>query len=613
MNRQASNEECSPIFFKTPSSPGPLQRSSIPVLSNKRASTASSEDNSSSLNFASHLTNNVGSGRYAATPSSGRRTQSILTPQQRSTSVASNGTTQVSNVMSRQLLEEANKLPMSSRGKTHSNIQQQMQRCKTTPSHLVSRNSDGLHRSSTTTPVSAKMSGRVSLGTTLSDRRPSKLPSMTVSQPGSRSTSPSGKLTRLAVRERGAQPSRPMSSRAGTERPTTSHLRVSRIPRSQGHSRESSRNASRDGSPSRSSATSERYSLTVLSPRIFPDGHSSIGTPRKITLLSGRLLENGTDMEQTLDDALAGTLSLQRDEGASETSSISSDISHVHSNSALNTLEIIASMSSPSCSERRQGLVSLQLLMKSNGYLNSPELKRVTDIFTRMFHEPKSKVFSTFLETLVEVIEVHAEEMNDWLYACLSRLLIKLAADLLGSVQARIHKALQAICNGFSFESQLSSIARFLAEQSLAFNLRVRLAILDHLHSLMLLSEPHEFEDSESCRQVALCVVQWTNEPKSSEIRKAAKNVVVALFNLNTPEFSAVLSKLPRSIQDCATRILHQHMYSVSQQMEANIDIKLTSRSDSNDQDEMSTMTSEDYFSSLKKTAEDIQSLSFLT
>lgn len=31
----------------------------------------------------------------------------------------------------------------------------------------------------------------------------------------------------------------------------------------------------------------------------------------------------------------AGTLSLQREEGASETSSISSDISHVHSNSAL--------------------------------------------------------------------------------------------------------------------------------------------------------------------------------------------------------------------------------------------------------------------------------------
>lgn len=62
-----------------------------------------------------------------------------------------------------------------------------------------------------------------------------------------------------------------------------------------------------------------------------------------------------------------------------------------------------------------------------------------------MFYEPKSKVFSTFLETLVEVIEVHAEEMNDWLYACLSRLLIKLAADLLGSVQARIHKALEAI------------------------------------------------------------------------------------------------------------------------------------------------------------------------
>lgn len=74
------------------------------ISGNKRASTTSSEDNSS-LKFASHLPNNVGSSRYAATPSSGRRTQSILTPQQRSISVASNGATQVSNVTSRQLLE----------------------------------------------------------------------------------------------------------------------------------------------------------------------------------------------------------------------------------------------------------------------------------------------------------------------------------------------------------------------------------------------------------------------------------------------------------------------------------------------------------------------------
>lgn len=61
---------------------------------------------------------------------------------------------------------------------------------------------------------------------------------------GSRSMSPSGKSTQLTQRERRALFLRSMSARTG----------ASRIPRSQGHSREMSRDASRDGSPSRSSA-----------------------------------------------------------------------------------------------------------------------------------------------------------------------------------------------------------------------------------------------------------------------------------------------------------------------------------------------------------------------
>lgn len=69
----------------------------------------------------------------------------------------------------------------------------------------------------------------------------------------------------------------------------------------------------------------------------------------------------------------------------------------------------------------------------------------MTEIFTRMFYDPQPKVFSAFLETLVDVLEMNAEDMVDWLYTCLSRLLVKLSADLLGSIQARIYKALRTI------------------------------------------------------------------------------------------------------------------------------------------------------------------------
>lgn len=47
-----------------------------------------------------------------------------------------------------------------------------------------------------------------------------------------------------------------------------------------------------------------------------------------------------------------------------------------------------------------------------------------------------------FLETLVDFIAVHKEDLQDWLFVLLTQLLKKMGADLLGSVQAKVQKAL---------------------------------------------------------------------------------------------------------------------------------------------------------------------------
>ncbi len=52
------------------------------------------------------------------------------------------------------------------------------------------------------------------------------------------------------------------------------------------------------------------------------------------------------------------------------------------------------------------------------------------------------QVFSMFLETLVDFIAVHKEDLQDWLFVLLTQLLKKTGADLLGSVQAKVQKAL---------------------------------------------------------------------------------------------------------------------------------------------------------------------------
>lgn len=47
-----------------------------------------------------------------------------------------------------------------------------------------------------------------------------------------------------------------------------------------------------------------------------------------------------------------------------------------------------------------------------------------------------------FLETLVDFIVLHREDLQDWLFVLLTQLLKKMGADLLGSVQAKVQKAL---------------------------------------------------------------------------------------------------------------------------------------------------------------------------
>jgi hypothetical protein len=47
-----------------------------------------------------------------------------------------------------------------------------------------------------------------------------------------------------------------------------------------------------------------------------------------------------------------------------------------------------------------------------------------------------------FLETLLDFILVHREDLQDWLFVLLTQLLKKMGADLLGSVQAKVQKAL---------------------------------------------------------------------------------------------------------------------------------------------------------------------------
>lgn len=107
--------------------------------------------------------------------------------------------------------------------------------------------------------------------------------------------------------------------------------------------------------------------------------------------------------------------------------------------------EIIENCAHKHWGDRKEGLVGLQHFLNTGNTLTTTELRRVTDIFTKMFMDSHTKVFSLFLDTLNELIVTHNEDLGDWLYVLCARLLNKLGTDLLGSIQSKIHKTLDVV------------------------------------------------------------------------------------------------------------------------------------------------------------------------
>uniref|UniRef100_A0A8C6NGQ8 Uncharacterized protein n=1 Tax=Melopsittacus undulatus TaxID=13146 RepID=A0A8C6NGQ8_MELUD len=528
---------------------------------------------------------------------------------------------------------------------------------------------DGRVRTKLSTPS-------VGIGNSKTDSRGrSRTKMVSQSQPGSRSGSPGRVLTtttlstmntgvqRVLVNPASAQKRSKIPRSQGCSREASpsrlSVARGSRIPRpsvSQGCSREASRESSRDTSPVRS----------------FPPlAGSSFGISQSSRLSSSvsamRVLNTGSDVEEAVADALKKpvrrryeTYGMYSDDDAnSDASSACSERSYSSRNGSIPTYmrqtedvaEVLNRCASSNWSERKEGLLGLQNLLKNQRTLSRVELKRLCEIFTRMFADPHSKVFSMFLETLVDFIQVHKEDLQDWLFVLLTQLLKKMGADLLGSVQAKVQKALDVTRESFPNDLQFSILMRFTVDQTQTPSLKtvkpalqdqlrsfwsskVKVAILKYIETLAQQMDPGDFVNSSETRLAVSRIITWTTEPKSSDVRKAAQSVLISLFELNTPEFTMLLGALPKTFQDGATKLLHNHLRNTGNSGQGSMGSPLTrptprspaswssplTSPTNTSQNTLSpsafdydteNMNSEDIYSSLRGVTEAIQNFSF--
>ncbi|XP_030915480.1 CLIP-associating protein 2 isoform X31 [Geospiza fortis] len=520
----------------------------------------------------------------------------------------------------------------------------------------------------------------VGIGNSKTDSRGrSRTKVVSQSQPGSRSGSPGRVLTtttlstmntgvqRVLVNPAAAQKRSKIPRSQGCSREASpsrlSVARGSRIPRpsvSQGCSREASRESSRDTSPVRSfPPLASRHHSRSTGALYAPDAYGATGTGFGISQSSRlsssvsamRVLNTGSDVEEAVADALKKPVRRRYesygmysdDDANSDASSACSERSYSSRNGSIPTYmrqtedvaEVLNRCASTKWSERKEGLLGLQNLLKNQRTLSRVELKRLCEIFTRMFADPHSKrVFSMFLETLVDFIQVHKEDLQDWLFVLLTQLLKKMGADLLGSVQAKVQKALDVTRESFPNDLQFSILMRFTVDQTQTPSLKVKVAILKYIETLAQQMDPGDFVNSSETRLAVSRIITWTTEPKSSDVRKAAQSVLISLFELNTPEFTMLLGALPKTFQDGATKLLHNHLRNTGNSGQGSMGSPLTrptprspaswssplTSPTNTSQNTLSpsafdydteNMNSEDIYSSLRGVTEAIQNFSF--
>ncbi|XP_030763283.1 CLIP-associating protein 1-A isoform X3 [Sitophilus oryzae] len=440
------------------------------------------------------------------------------------------------------------------------------------------------------------------------------------SQPTSRSGSPSSRLAYLYNRSTEHDSPRPRKLSSG-------------IPRST----QGSRDTSRETSPSRGTGLS-RFRRGTDRPPLSPASRP---------VLAQKILQQSREAETALADAFndsGETLyrsprksmrSLDNHSDESETSSVCSERSYDSFKRPSDSYswsgsqqrlasrdlwepcrdinEIIALCASTNWQERRDGLLSLQYYLSQEIKLTSGELKHLTEIFTKMFMDSHTKGWGVFLDTLHEVIKLHKEDLDYWVYVLLQRVFLKIGGETLNSIQSKLIYTLDLVRHSFPVHLLIANVYRFLLDATQTPNTKSKTVVLNFLSTLCAQQDADKaISTAPNALQALQKLIAFSQDAKSMEIRQVARACIVALWNCNTSAVTLMLTELPKEQQDIASNIVHNHMRKTSTSSEP------SSPMISGSPKPLSPGTppfgdQEEVYKSLRRTTAEIQNYSFET
>lgn len=89
---------------------------------------------------------------------------------------------------------------------------------------------------------------------------------------------------------------------------------------------------------------------------------------------------------------------------------------------------------------------------------------------------------------------------------------------------------------------------------------QVKITVLNFLTALCNIAEPDHLAVKPPAHQTLQKVIAYSQDPKSADLRAAAKNCLMAMWNCNTPYVTMALAELPRDQQEVASGVVRERM-----------------------------------------------------
>lgn len=216
-----------------------------------------------------------------------------------------------------------------------------------------------------------------------------------------------------------------------------------------------------------------------------------------------------------------------------------------------------------SAAERKEGLKALYTVVSSRKYIDPLDLKKITELLNSLISEGTHKLLQSVSELLIQLVQLHHDELNDWLKLLIPRLLMKYSNDVLVSNQDRYKVMLDTVRQYFDPEQQLQAVFRFIQDPVRNnVNFKVKQALLKYLHEVMSgVDRALSFKNSE-VRSAILKMFQWLDDQKNIGLRDITEKVICDMFSVNASDFTAMMATFDNELRNQIQEVIQRNSLS---------------------------------------------------